>query len=319
MRMLCALRLKMPMARSGKARIAIVTDDSGWHGAQLRRAFRVHGFEAAYVSLVDCRIDLNHSWHGIVMPGFEDRLPEGVFVRGIPAGTLEQVVLRLDILHALREVGVAVYNDARAIERSVDKAMTSFLLNRAGVPTPPAWVCESAAAARSILMRETAAGREVVIKPLFGSQGAGLRRLGRGAEIPPLAEYSQVCYLQSFVDTGPDVWHDWRVLVVGNTAAAAMIRRGRSWISNVAQGARCEPAQLDEALRTLAQEAARAVGADYAGVDIVKDSGGRAYVIEVNSCPAWKGLQSVTGANLARRLADDFVLRRLSRHLEAAG
>ena len=139
-------------------RIAIVTDDRGWHGARLRRALRARGADVRIMSLRDCRIDLTYGRDGLFLPGFEKRLPDGVFVRGIAGGTLEQIVLRLDVLHALRELDVPVYNDARAIERTVDKGMTSLLLDRAGLVTPPTCVTESAAMARAFLLRETAAG-----------------------------------------------------------------------------------------------------------------------------------------------------------------
>jgi tetrahydromethanopterin:alpha-L-glutamate ligase len=302
-------------------RIAIMTETPGWHGPQLRRAFRRRGIEARYVSLARCAVDLTAGVHGIVMPGFERRLPEGVFVRSVPGGTLEQVVLRLDFLHALRELGIPVYNEARAIEKSVDKAMTSLLLHRAGVPTPPTWVTETPAAARAVLMRECAAGREVVVKPLFGSQGNGLRRLQAGMDIPDAAAVNGVWYLQQFVPSaaGEGQWRDWRVFVVGHTAVAAMIRHGKSWINNVARGARCEAVQPDAALRDLAVDAARAVGMDYAGVDIMCDVTGRLSVIEVNSIPAWKGLQGVTSVNIAEMLVHDFLARRLSPRLEAVG
>ena len=297
--------------------IAIVTDDPGWHGSQLKRAFRARDCESSYISLMDCRIDFNHGYHGIFIPGFKQNLPDGVFVRGVPGGTLEQVILRLDVLHALQELGIPVYNNVRAVERSVDKAMTSFLLKRASIPTPITWVTEGTAQARAILMRETAAGREVVIKPLFGSQGIGLQRLSAGMDIPEAATYNNVYYMQSFVARPDANWHDWRVLVIGGKAVAAMIRRGRDWINNVAQGARCEKIQLEESLARLAIDATRAVGMDYAGVDILKDTSGQPYVIEVNSIPAWKGLQGVTDFNIAQFLADDLVLRRMAPNLVA--
>ena len=292
-------------------RIAIITDDPGWHGRQLRQAFAARGCESQYVSLQNCYFDLAHARHGVVIPGFKHSLPDAVFVRGVPGGTLEQVILRLDILHALREIGVPVYNDARAIERSVDKAMTSFLLKRAGIPTPATWVCESAAQARAVLLRETAAGRELVLKPLFGSQGLGLQRLKSGMDFPNLAEYSGAAYLQSFVDCGEGHWHDFRVLVVGGAARAAMLRRGASWVNNVAQGAKCEKAQPDETLQRLAQDAVRAVGMDYAGVDLMRDRNGKLYVIEVNGIPAWRGLQGIYRENLAQYLVDDLLARKL--------
>jgi tetrahydromethanopterin:alpha-L-glutamate ligase len=298
-------------------RVVIFTDDAGWHSGKLRRAFAARGCETLCCSLTDCRFDSAHGMEGIVVPGFERSLPDGAFVRGVGPGSLEQVVLRLDILHALDLLGVPVYNSGRAIEKSVDKAMTSFLLERAGVPTPPFVACESAAAARAQQIREAAAGREVVIKPLFGSQGAGLARLSEGMEFPALEGYNGVAYLQSYIDSGE--WHDYRVFVIGGVAVAAMIRRGASWINNVAQGGRPEPLELDETLASLAQAAVAALAMDYGGVDIVRGRDGRLWVLEVNGIPAWKGLQQVCNLDLAQALADDFLVRRLPQPaLEAA-
>ena len=294
-------------------RVAICTDEPGWHGARLRAAFAARGIEARYVSLRECRIDLSHGMHGIVMPGFEGKLPEAVFVRGVPGGTLEQVTFRLGILHALKTLGIPVYNDANAIERTVDKSMTSFLLERAGVPTPPTWVTESAAQARAVVRREGAGGREVVIKPLFGSQGTGLRRLAAGMDIPGMEQYRHVCYLQRYIESGDGRWHDHRVFVIAGHAVAAMLRRGASWVNNVAKGGRCEALELTMELAHLAESATRAVGADYAGVDIVRGEDGRLWVIEVNGIPAWKGLQGVTGLDIAEALVGDFLHRYLDR------
>jgi RimK family alpha-L-glutamate ligase len=294
-------------------RIAIVTDDPGWHGKRLRRAFEARDGEVHYASLRDCRIDLQRGCGGLWIPGFEDRLPDGVFVRGVPGGTLEQVVLRLDVLHALRAAGVPVYNDGYAIERTVDKGMTTFLLARAGLPTPPTCVTETAADARAFLREETAAGHKVVVKPLFGSQGVGLKRLSAGMELPDPAECNGVWYLQRYVETGPAdaAWHDWRVFVIGGVATAAMVRRGSSWVNNVAQGARCEAATLEHDHARLAVAASRAVGADYAGVDLIRDRDGCFQILEVNGVPAWKGLQTVTDIDIAERLVGDFITRRM--------
>ena len=139
-------------------RIAIATDEVGWHTRQLQAALRERGAVGRCVDLEDCRIDTGASWHGLVIPGFGAELPDAVLVRGIAGGTFEQVTKRLGVLHALRELGVPVYNDARAIERSVDKSMTSLLLHAAGVATPPTWAMESAAQAQRLVMRESAAG-----------------------------------------------------------------------------------------------------------------------------------------------------------------
>jgi RimK family alpha-L-glutamate ligase len=303
-------------------RVAILTGEpNGWHARQLKRALRARRIEVRAASLNACRVDLAAGRHGIVIPGFEDRPPDGVLVRGVAGGSLEQVTLRLDFLHWLRELAIPVYNEARAIEKTVDKAMTSLILRRAGLPTPATWVCESQAEARAVLLRETAAGHELVAKPLFGSQGVGLRRLSSGMDVPLPGECGGVWYLQRYIESSPDGnggWRDWRVLVAGGAAVAAMVRYGRSWINNVAQGARCEAAPLDEPLRRLAEQAVAAIGMDYAGVDLMADREGNLQVLEVNGIPAWTGLQKVTEANIADVLVEDFVTRRLARPLEAA-
>lgn len=298
---------------SREPRIAIVTEEPGWHGTELRRALESRGAEVRMASLRDSRLDVSAGGARVVMPGFEQRPPDGVIVRDVPGGTLEQVILRLDVLHALRELGVPVYNDARVIERTVDKGMTSFLLRRAGLHVPETTVTGSLEQARTFVEAASRAGHDVVVKPLFGSLGVGLRRLTSGMDVPGAAECRGVWYLQHFVAPAPPAegWHDWRVLVVGGEAIAAMVRRGMGWISNVAQGARCEPAELDRDLIRQAVVATAAVAADYAGVDLIRDAEGQLQVLEVNGIPAWKGLQSVTSFDIADRVAEDFLSRRL--------
>lgn len=307
-------------AGAGGPRVAILTDETGWHTGRLRRALARRGFDGRCADLEDCRFDTARSGPGIVIPGFGRELPVAVIVRGIAGGSLEQVTKRLGILHALRELAVPVYNDARAIERSVDKSMTSFLLHRAGIATPPAWAMESEAQARRLVMAETAAGRCLVLKPLFGSQGKGLQRVGLvdGAPValPDLATYGRLAYLQRFVPQpeGPGCpGFDWRVLVVGGRAQAAMKRVSRHWVRNVAQGARCLPAVLTPAIAVVAEAAADALGMDYAGVDLVPDATapGGAQVLEVNGVAAWRGLQSVTDFDIAQAMVDDLLQRRL--------
>jgi tetrahydromethanopterin:alpha-L-glutamate ligase len=300
-------------------RIAIMADETGWHTRQLQAALRARGASSRCVDLADCRIDTNAAWHGLVIPGFGRELPDAVLVRGIAGGTFEQVTRRLGVLHALREFGVPVYNDARAIERSADKSMTSVLLHAAGIPTPPTWAIESAVDAQRVVMRESAAGHALVLKPLFGSQGKGLQLIGavNGVHhaLPALdGGYGHVAYLQRFVPPLQSPGFDWRVLVVGGRAITAMRRISEHWVHNVAQGARCVAAPLEPLLARLAQDAACALDLDYAGVDILPaaDAEHPLQVIEVNGIAAWAGLQRVSGFNIARALVDDLLDRKLA-------
>jgi RimK family alpha-L-glutamate ligase len=221
-------------------------------------------------------------------------------------GTFEAVTLRLGVLHAAREAGVLVWNDARAIERCVDKSMTSFLLARAGLPTPPTWVVESRDAAAAVVARE-AADAPLVLKPLFGSQGRGLLLVRTPCDLPAPEAVRGVYYLQRFVGVDRDGFRDFRLLVSRGRVIAAMARHSRDWITNVKQGGRPVAVAANEEMREVAVRAAAAVGASFAGVDVLYDDDGRLAVLEVNSMPAWSGLQKVTSFDIAAALAGDLI------------
>jgi RimK family alpha-L-glutamate ligase len=257
--------------------------------------------------LQDCVIDLSGSKSQIKIPLF-DALPPAVFVRGVSGGTLQQVITRLNVLHMLSMLGVQIYNDVKAIERTVDKAMTSFLLHLHGVSTPFTWVSESRAQAEAIRQTVAQNNQQLVIKPLFGSQGLGVRKLLANEPLPvPMQQFVDgVYYFQQLIET-TEVPHDYRVFVINGNVVAAMKRIGSSWVNNVAAGGRCEAVNINSTMEKLALESASALDIDYCGVDIIQAASGKYYVLEVNSIPAWKGLQSVTELNVAQLLADDFL------------
>lgn len=286
-------------------RVVIFTDDPGWHGRVLLRALAARGIEGVYASLKHCRIEIDDGAR-VLIPGFSDALPRGAFVRGVPGGTLEEVVLRLDILHWLAQLDVAVFNSGRAIERTVDKAMTSFRLGVQGLATPRTWVFESSAMALETVAPEFGAGRSVVIKPLFGSQGEGLVRVESAAELAAVIPVGGVFYAQVFLDRGGPPFRDWRVLVIAGQARFAMERSSSHWITNRAQGADCKAATLTPEMAELAERAAAAVDIDYAGVDLMRDSDGRWWVGEVNGVPAWWGLSQATGADVTAGIVEAF-------------
>ena len=299
-------------------RIAIFTDEPGWHGKQLRLAFASRGYTGEYVSLTECKINLDSSSHPIHIPGFETVLPDAVFVRGVPGGSLQEVVFYLDILHALKVMGVPVYNDGHAVEKSVDKGMTSFLLKNAGLNTPLTWVLKDRSKALAIAEQELGKGYQLISKPLFGSQGEGVRRIEKMTDLFWLTSSNGIYYLQRFIDCEGQGYSDIRVFVIYGKAIVAMRRRGTSWLNNVARGAKCEAVELDEQLSKLAVQATRTLLMDYAGVDIIKDREGNYSVIEINSIPAWKGLESACQVNIADLLADDLIGRCLNRRLKSA-
>lgn len=287
--------------------IVIFSENNGWHEQRLASAFKRYGARAHVVSLRDCRIGFEHSLTGIDIPDFADILPHAVFVRAVAAGSFEEVTFRLDILHALKHSGVVVYNDAVSIERTVDKGMTSFLLMQNQVPAPPVWVCESAEAAQNVIHTQLKKGHSIVQKPLFGNCGRGLQLIDSDDYQLDAELINGVYYLQRFIDQNDHNGRDWRVFVINHQATAAMERISEHWVTNRARGGKCLPAVLTRALRRLAEDASKATGIRYGGVDIIRDAQGNYLVLEVNSVPAWRGLQSVCSVDIADLLVKDML------------
>jgi RimK family alpha-L-glutamate ligase len=286
--------------------VALVVEGIDWHARMLAQAFAALGVRTRPISLQSCAVETQRV-SGLNIAGFGGQLPDAVLVRTMSGGTFQAVTLRLGILHALRENGVLVWNDARAIERCVDKSMTSFLLARAGIPTPATWAAESQESARAIARREAAHG-PLVLKPLFGSQGRGLKLVRSEDDLPDAAAVAGVYYLQRYVGVeGCDGFRDFRLLVSRGRVVAAMARQAASWITNVKQGGRPMAVVAGKDLEALAIRAATAVGASFAGVDILYGADGHPTVLEVNSMPAWSGLQKVTRSRIAPMLAGDLI------------
>ncbi len=309
-------------ATGGGPRIALfLEEESGdWHVRRLADAMRRRGASVVVTSLPRCAFDTQLA-SGIDIPGFDGALPDGVFVRSISAGTLEQITFRLGLLHAMRISGVRVWNDARAIERCVDKSMTTFLLHSAGIATPPTRTVEGQAPAVDYVRD---AGRPLIYKPLFGSQGKGLLRIEGVGDLPLPEAADNIYYLQDYVPPpGPAfaattfeaaTFEDWRIIATRTRVIAAMGRKGGNWITNVHQGGAPVPCALTPEMAALSSAALAAVDADYAGVDLIRAPDGHLMVLEVNSNPSWRGLQSVTEIDVADAVVEDF-LRAVSEHM----
>jgi ribosomal protein S6--L-glutamate ligase len=275
-------------------RIALLTGGDGWHVRDLARAAAGLGHHATPV-------DFRRAWADAAaadgsLAGFD-----AVLVRTMPPGSLEQVVFRMDLLHRLEAGGVRVVNPPRAVEVCVDKYLAAAKLAAAGLPVPPTVACQRADDA---LEAFTALGGDVVVKPLFGSEGRGMVRVSdpelAWRTFRTLERTQAVLYLQQFV-RHPG-W-DLRALVLGGRVLAAMRRTAHGdWRTNVAQGGSAEPVRLSADDEALALRAAEAVGAPVAGVDLLPGPGGERYVIEVNAVPGWRALAPVSGVDVAREL-----------------
>jgi tetrahydromethanopterin:alpha-L-glutamate ligase len=199
-------------------------------------------------------------------------------------------------------MGALVANRIDALLAAQDKLRTSWLLRRAGVPTPPAAAAQTARQALAALTRLG----EAVAKPIAGSLGEGLDRVrpdrtGR-REVRERVEREGAIYLQAWV---PNAGRDVRVFVVGDRAAGAVERIAPpgEWRTNVARGAKVRPVDPGLPLVRAAVTATRALGLDWAGVDIALGTEGPT-VIEVNGNPSWRGILEATGKDMAEAIAE---------------
>nr|BAW27669.1 glutamate--AmCP ligase [Streptomyces sp. SoC090715LN-17] len=197
----------------------------------------------------------------------------------------------------LTAAGVDVVNSADATEVCGDKWLSTVALEAAGVATPRTALALTPQAALAAL---DSIGYPAVIKPLVGSWGRLVVRLADRAAAEGVLEYvaalpgpqSHLGYVQELIDKpGRDI----RVIVVDGQVLGAVYRTGESLRTNVALGGQARPCEVTPEIAKLSLDAAAAVGADIAGVDLIEDRDGRLLVLEVNHRVEFTGFQSALG------------------------
>ncbi len=268
-----------------------------WHNLQLVKAMRKRGIEPFIFSFGEVVARVGYR-PAVEVRGQPLEGLDAVVVRPVGRGSLEEIVFRMDMLYRLHDLGVVVVNHPQAIEICVDKYRALFLMEQAGIPVPKTYVTESVNEALKLLEE---LGGKCVVKPIFGSQGRGMV-LVEDREVAwrvfnALSYTHHVIYVQEFVPHGQ---RDIRALVVGDKVVASMYRvSSGDWRTNIAQGGKPVPCKLPPELEEVAVKAARITRCEVAGVDILETRDGRYLVSEVNSAPGWRGLQRVTGVNIA--------------------
>jgi RimK family alpha-L-glutamate ligase len=289
-------------------RIAVLGNAGSWYTNDLTRAAgdRHEILPIAYQQLASA-VDT-----GITVHTLDTRLNDcdAVLVRSMPPGSLEQIIFRMDALANLAAAGVTVVNPPRAIEVAVDKYLATTRLAAAGLPVPRTITCQTVEQA---LLAFNELGGDVVMKPLFGSEGRGIVRLSdEGIAVrafKALEQIGSVFYLQEFVEhEGCDL----RLLVIGDEVLGMKRHNADDWRTNISRGAVGQTLQVTDELAELAHRAAKVVGAPVAGVDLLPARDGRLLAIEVNAVPGWRALSGVTGVDVAAKVLG--FLERSARH-----
>jgi len=189
-------------------------------------------------------------------------------------------------------------NRPSATARAAHKIATASALACEGIPVPDSVLALSGDQLNRV---RDAFGPEAVYKTAIGTHGGGAWKVGEGETLTAKVGKRRA-FLQALVGRTGRNPTDLRVYVVGDEIVGAMFRHAAEgdWRTNVARGGRVEDATgtLSDEVRSLAIEAAEAVGLDYAGVDLVEGEDGW-FVLEVNPTAGFRGLYSATGRSPA--------------------
>jgi len=281
-------------------KIGVITrNQDAWCSTQLRRALEKNSVPYAFLSFRDLAAKVNMKPEVVMKETNMIRDFGALIIRPIGRGSLEEIVYRMDLLHRLQRLGMSIVNPPLSIERSVDKYHTLALFEEHGLPVPQTIATESLEEA---IKGFHDLGGDVVIKPLFGSRGIGSTRVSDSDVAERLFRailfYHGVLYLQRFIPHGDS---DVRAFVLGGRVIAAMRRVAANWKTNVSLGAKPIAFDPGEKLERLAVEAAQILGCKIAGVDILESDDGPV-IIELNSQPGWRGLQTVAPINIAEEI-----------------
>ncbi len=237
---------------------------------------------------------------------------DGILVRSMPPGSLEQVIFRMNALARIESQGTPVINPPRSLEIAIDKYLALARIQDAGLPVPPTRVSQTA---EDALAAWESLGRDVVIKPLFGGEGRGLMRVTDPdlamRAFRTLEQLNAVIYQQAFIQhEGFDI----RVMLIGDQAFAVKRSNRSDWRTNLARGGHAESVTLDPRWHEMAIAVADVVAASVIGVDLLPSVSGETYVLEVNAVPGWRGLQKTVSSDIAAT-----VLRHVIQQIKRGG
>jgi len=284
-----------------RKRVAVLSRQPNLYSTRrLCEAIEAFGHEAVVLDTLRCELQV-------------ERNRQSLLYEGAPIPNLDLVIPRigasitrygLAVVNQLQAMGIPVLNDAEAIGRSRDKLRCLQILANAGIQVP-----------RTVMMRrkghlesavERIGGLPVIVKLLQGSQGVGVMIAHSMKELETLLDtmwdLEQEILLQEFVAEARG--RDIRALVVGGRVVGAMRRIASGageFRSNLHRGGRGEPVELPPEYEQEAIRAARAVGLEVAGVDLLESNSGPK-ITEVNSSPGLRGIERALRIDIAAEI-----------------
>ena len=209
------------------------------------------------------------------------------------------------VLRQFEMLGVFPANESQAISRSRDKLRCLQLLAREGIGLPVTGFARSTRDTNGLI--ELVGGAPLVIKLLEGTQGIGVvlteTKSAAVSVIEAFRGLDANILVQEFIEEAGG--QDIRCFVVGGTVIASMMRKGApgEFRSNIHRGGSAEKIKITPEERSTAVRAAKTMGLNIAGVDLLRSNHGPV-VLEVNSSPGLEGIEGATGLDVAGRIIE---------------
>ena len=278
-------------------RIAILSRNENLYStARLKQAGEARGHQVDVIDTLHCDIDIASNNPKIRYMGEE--LPQYDAV--IPRIGASITFYGTAVVRQFEMMGTFCINESVAISRSRDKLRSLQLLSRKGIGLPKTGFASRPDKIQDLI--KNVGGAPLVIKLLEGTQGIGvvLAETNKAAEsvIEAFMGLKANILVQEFIEeaNGADI----RCFVVGNKVIAAMKRQAGEgeFRSNLHRGGTAQLGKLTKAERATAINAAKIMGLNLCGVDILQSKNGPV-VMEVNSSPGLEGIEKATGKDVA--------------------
>lgn len=215
----------------------------------------------------------------------------------------------LAVVRQFEALGMRVLNSSDAIADSRDKFRALQVLGEAGLQVPASVLSRSQAGLPQAI--EAVRGFPVVLKMLQGTQGTGVMLLDTPISLESVMEtlqgLDQDVIIQQFIAESSG--NDYRAFVVGDKIAAAMMRKAApgEFRANIHRGGQGSTIKLPPTFAKAAIRAARVLGLEIAGIDLITSRKGP-LILEANSSPGFEGIEKATGLNLAGAIIERMTL-----------
>ena len=292
---------------SSQRRIVVLSRNAKLYStSRLQEAAKDRGQRLRVVDTLACTIVVERG-RPLVLSDGEELTNAEVIIPRIGASITSY---GLAVVNQFELMGVPIVNGSAGIARSRDKLRCLQLLASQGINVPRTVMARSNTDVRGAVRR--VGGLPAIVKLTQGTQGIGVMIAHSMAEISSILgtmwDLGQEIILQEFIEESKG--RDVRVLVVGGKAVGAMRRTAKKgeFRSNIHRGGEGEAIDLPPAYAECAEAAAKVVGLEVAGVDLLEAKGGPK-VMEVNSSPGFEGLEKATGLDIAGMIIDHAVAR----------